>query len=175
MRRPLERHRQVKWILRKTCPADADRASPPRGAGARDAHAFRNLQESPIPPAATEFKQELAVGIIALYRTPHVVETQATRQPRASAFRLTKLNSRLATSHHAFGSQPPQYWHFVENRGALDARSRCTQRFFQYGEPASGRGRMLSACAFGTISPCPPRHRYRAPMRPQRYADDRDA
>jgi phosphoribosylformylglycinamidine synthase len=74
----------------------------------------------------------------------------------ASAFRLDKLNSRLATSHGSVQIAAAEYWHFVETERALDARETdVLQRLFQYGEPASaGVGRMLlSVPRLGTISP----------------------
>jgi len=74
----------------------------------------------------------------------------------ASAFRLDKLNSRLATSHGSVQIAAAEYWHFVETERALDARETdVLQRLFQYGEPASaGEGRMLlSVPRLGTISP----------------------
>src|ERR1700704_734946 len=74
----------------------------------------------------------------------------------ASAFRLDKLNSRLATSHGSVQIAAAEYWHFVETERALDARETdVLQRLVQYGEPASaGEGRMLlSVPRLGTISP----------------------
>src|SRR6266571_970551 len=74
----------------------------------------------------------------------------------ASAFRLDKLNSRLATSHGSVQIAAAEYWHFVETERALDARETdVLQRLFQYGEPApAGGGRMLLIVPrLGTISP----------------------
>src|SRR6266478_8258511 len=74
----------------------------------------------------------------------------------ASAFRLDKLNSRLATSRGSVQIAAAEHWHFVETERALDARETdVLQRLFQYGEPASaGVGRMLlSVPRLGTISP----------------------
>src|SRR5712671_1367980 len=73
-----------------------------------------------------------------------------------SAFRLDKLNSRLATSHGSVRVAAAEYWHFAEAERPLDAReTKVLQRLFQYGEPASaGVGRMLlSVPRLGTISP----------------------
>src|SRR5258707_8380249 len=73
-----------------------------------------------------------------------------------SAFRLDKLNSRLATSHGSVRIAAAEYWHFVEAERTLEPReSDVLERLLQYGEPApAGGGRMLlSVPRLGTISP----------------------
>src|SRR5881396_1829434 len=73
-----------------------------------------------------------------------------------SAFRLDKLNSRLATIHRSVRVTAAEHWHFVEVDRALDTRETdVLQRLLQYGEPApAGEGRMLlSVPRLGTISP----------------------
>src|ERR1700704_165138 len=73
-----------------------------------------------------------------------------------SAFRLDKLNSRLATSHGSVRIAAAEYWHFVEAERTLDPRETAVlERLLQYGEPApAGGGRMLlSVPRLGTISP----------------------
>src|SRR6266853_5076643 len=73
-----------------------------------------------------------------------------------SAFRLDKLNSRLATIQQSVRAAAAEHWHFVEVDRALDARETdVLQRLLQYGEPApAGEGRMLlSVPRLGTISP----------------------
>src|SRR6267143_6719910 len=72
-----------------------------------------------------------------------------------SAFRLDKLNSRLATIQQSVRAAA-EHWHFVEVDRALDAReTEVLERLLQYGEPApAGEGRMLlSVPRLGTISP----------------------
>jgi len=72
-----------------------------------------------------------------------------------SAFRLDKLNSRLATSHGSVRVAAAEYWHFVEAERPLEPRETgVLQRLLQYGEPApAGGGRMLpSGPRLGTIS-----------------------
>src|SRR5256712_10221266 len=74
----------------------------------------------------------------------------------ASAFRLDKLNSRLATSHGSAQIAAAEYWHFVETKRALDAReTEVLERLLRYGEPApAAEGRMLLGVPrLGTISP----------------------
>jgi phosphoribosylformylglycinamidine synthase len=71
-----------------------------------------------------------------------------------SAFRLDKLNSRLATNRTRIAAA--EYWHFVETERPLDARETgVLERLLQYGEPApAGEGHMLlSVPRLGTISP----------------------
>src|SRR5438034_10470862 len=73
-----------------------------------------------------------------------------------SAFRLDKLNSRLATIHRSVRVAAAEHWHFVEIERALAARETAVlERLLQYGEPApAGEGRMLlSVPRLGTISP----------------------
>src|SRR5881396_991811 len=73
-----------------------------------------------------------------------------------SAFRLDKLNSRLATIHRSVRVTAAEHWHFVEVDRALDTRETdVLQRLLQYGEPApAGGGRMLlDVPRLGTISP----------------------
>src|SRR5438034_142218 len=73
-----------------------------------------------------------------------------------SAFRLDKLNSRLATIHRSVRVAAAEHWHFVEVERALGARETAVlERLLQYGEPApAGEGRMLlSVPRLGTISP----------------------
>jgi phosphoribosylformylglycinamidine synthase len=73
-----------------------------------------------------------------------------------SAFRLDKLNSRLAAIHRSVSVTVAEHWHFVEAERALAAReTEVLERLLQYGEPApSGEGRMLlSVPRLGTISP----------------------
>src|ERR1700704_379787 len=74
----------------------------------------------------------------------------------ASAFRLDKLNSRLATIQQPVRAVAAEHWHFVEVERALDSReTEVLERLLQYGEPATaGEGRMLlSVPRLGTISP----------------------
>src|SRR5712664_17417 len=73
-----------------------------------------------------------------------------------SAFRLDKLNSRLAAISASARIAAAEYWHFVEAERALAAReTEVLERLLQYGEPArAGVGRMLlSVPRLGTISP----------------------
>src|SRR5437899_5482926 len=73
-----------------------------------------------------------------------------------SAFRLDKLNSRLASSHGSVRITAAEYWHFVEAERTLEPReTEVLERLLQYGEPApAGGGRMLlSVPRLGTISP----------------------
>src|SRR6266705_1626012 len=73
-----------------------------------------------------------------------------------SAFRLDKLNSRLAAIRASARIAAAEYWHFVETDGALAAReSEVLERLLRYGEAApAGAGRMLlSVPRLGTISP----------------------
>src|SRR5882672_6880690 len=73
-----------------------------------------------------------------------------------SAFRLDKLNSRLATSHGSVRIAAAEYWHFVEAERTLEPRETdVLERLLQYGEPApAGGSRMLlSVPRLGTISP----------------------
>jgi phosphoribosylformylglycinamidine synthase len=72
-----------------------------------------------------------------------------------SAFRLDKLNSRLAKSLGPVRAAA-EYWHFVEAERPLEPReTRVLERLLQYGEAApAGEGRMLlSVPRLGTISP----------------------
>src|SRR5258708_39259524 len=73
-----------------------------------------------------------------------------------SAFRLDKLNSRLATIQQSVRAVAAEPWHFVEAERALAAHEpEVLGRLLQYGEPAPpGAGRMLlSVPRLGTISP----------------------
>src|SRR6266853_1624896 len=73
-----------------------------------------------------------------------------------SAFRLDKVNSRLATIQQSVQSVAAEHWHFVEAERPLAAReTEVLERLLQYGEPArAGEGRMLlSVPRLGTISP----------------------
>src|SRR5439155_19306400 len=73
-----------------------------------------------------------------------------------SAFRLDKLNSRLATSHGSVRIAAAEYWHFVEAERTLEPlETEMLERLLQYGEAApAGEGRMLlSVPRLGTISP----------------------
>jgi len=73
-----------------------------------------------------------------------------------SAFRLDKLNSRLATIQPPVRAVAAEHWHFVEAERALTAReTEVLERLLRYGEPApAGEGRMfLSVPRLGTISP----------------------
>src|SRR5712664_944417 len=73
-----------------------------------------------------------------------------------SAFRLDKLNSRLAAIRTSARIAAAEYWHFVEAERALEPReSQVLERLLQYGEPVpAGEGRMLlSVPRLGTISP----------------------
>ena len=73
-----------------------------------------------------------------------------------SAFRLDKLNSRLATIRQSVRAVAAEHWHFVDVERALTAReTEVLERLLQYGEAApAGEGRMLlSVPRLGTISP----------------------
>ena len=73
-----------------------------------------------------------------------------------SAFRLDKLNSRLAPLDPPIRVSSAQYWHFVEVERALGGREReVLDRLLHYGEAAphvDGRV-LLTVPRFGTISP----------------------
>ena len=73
-----------------------------------------------------------------------------------SAFRLDKLNSRLAAIGSPVRASTAEHWHFVETARALDAgETRVLEQLLQYGEPApAAGGRMLLVVPRpGTISP----------------------
>src|SRR5258706_10212995 len=73
-----------------------------------------------------------------------------------SAFRLDKLNSRLAAIRTSARIAAAEYWHFVEAERALEPReSRVLERLLRYGEPApAGESPMLLRLArLGPISP----------------------
>ena len=54
-----------------------------------------------------------------------------------SAFRLDKLNSRLATIQPPVRAVAAEHWHFVEAERALTAReTEVLERLLRYGEPA---------------------------------------
>src|SRR3989442_10163509 len=73
-----------------------------------------------------------------------------------SAFRLDKVNSRLATIHRSVRVPAAEPWHCVERARALDGGEiGGLEQLLQYGEPApAGGGRMLLIVPrLGTISP----------------------
>ncbi|HYU67693.1 MAG TPA: phosphoribosylformylglycinamidine synthase [Burkholderiales bacterium] len=73
-----------------------------------------------------------------------------------SAFRLDKLNSRLAAIGSPARATAAEHWHFVETARALDAgETGVLEQLLHYGEPApAGGGRMLLVVPRpGTISP----------------------
>ncbi len=73
-----------------------------------------------------------------------------------SAFRLEKINSRLAGANSPVQAVGAEYWHFVEVTRALDARETSVlDRLLDYGDPSpAGRGSMLLVVPRpGTISP----------------------
>jgi phosphoribosylformylglycinamidine synthase len=73
-----------------------------------------------------------------------------------SAFRLDKLNSRLAATGGPARAAAAEHWHFVETARALDAgETGVLKQLLQYGEPAlEAAGRMLLVVPrLGTISP----------------------
>src|SRR5258708_21085917 len=73
-----------------------------------------------------------------------------------SAFRLDKLNSRLAAVRASARIAAAEYWHFVETERALEPReSEVLERLLQYGErtPAGGGRLLLRGPPLGTISP----------------------
>jgi len=93
-----------------------------------------------------------------------------------SAFRLDKLNSRLAAIRTPARIAAAEYWHFVEAERALEPReSQVLERLLRYGEPApAGEGACCSACRAWARSPRGRRRRrYRAPLRPRRGASRR--
>src|SRR5712692_7595619 len=73
-----------------------------------------------------------------------------------SAFRLDKLNSRLAAIGSPIRAAAAEHWHFVETARALDAgETGVLEQLLQYGEPApaSGGRLLLVVPRLGTISP----------------------
>jgi len=73
-----------------------------------------------------------------------------------SAFRLDKLNSRLAEIDGSVEVTAAEYWHVVETARTLNAReNEVLERLLQYGEPSPAHeGRMLLVVPrLGTISP----------------------
>src|SRR5258708_10201239 len=73
-----------------------------------------------------------------------------------SAFRLDKLNSRLAAISASARIAAAEYWHFVEAERALAAReTEVLERLLQYGEPARADACpiLLSVPRLVTISP----------------------
>ena len=76
--------------------------------------------------------------------------------PAVSAFRLDKLNSRLAEIQASLRVIAAEYWHFAECERALDAREgQVLARLLDYGEPgplAAGPVRLVVP-RLGTISP----------------------
>src|SRR5690242_8583994 len=76
--------------------------------------------------------------------------------PAVSAFRLDKLNSRLATIDRSVRVISTEHWHFVETERALGIREmEVLERLLRYGEAApAGAGPMrLCVPRLGTISP----------------------
>src|SRR5690349_10122789 len=77
-------------------------------------------------------------------------------RPAVSAFRLDKLNSRLASIDRSVRVTSAEHWHFVEAERALGVReTQMLERLLEYGEPAPpGAGPMrLCVPRLGTISP----------------------
>ncbi|HET7765666.1 MAG TPA: phosphoribosylformylglycinamidine synthase, partial [Burkholderiales bacterium] len=76
--------------------------------------------------------------------------------PAVSAFRLDKLNSRLAEIHRSLRITAAEFWHFAEVARPLAADESATlERLLHYGEAArAGTGPMrLAVPRLGTISP----------------------
>jgi phosphoribosylformylglycinamidine synthase len=76
--------------------------------------------------------------------------------PAVSAFRLDKLNSRLAEIHRSLRITAAEYWHFGEAARPLQAgETTVLERLLEYGDPARpGAGPMrLVVPRLGTISP----------------------
>src|SRR5258706_9672104 len=73
-----------------------------------------------------------------------------------SAFRLDKLNSRLAAIRTSARITAAEYWHFVETERALEPReSQVLEGLLRYGEaaPAGGGRMLLGGPRPGAISP----------------------
>jgi phosphoribosylformylglycinamidine synthase len=74
-----------------------------------------------------------------------------------SAFRLEKLNSRLATVHRSIKAVAAEYWHFVETEHPLDAHdTEVLGQLLRYGEPEPSvhkESMRLVVPRLGTISP----------------------
>jgi len=78
--------------------------------------------------------------------------------PALSAFRLEKLNARLAAVRPGLSVIAAEFWHFVETDRALDAGERATlDRLLEYGEAAhavtAATPTLVVAPRLGTISP----------------------
>jgi phosphoribosylformylglycinamidine synthase len=76
--------------------------------------------------------------------------------PAVSAFRLDKLNSRLAEIHRSLRITASEYWHFAEVSRPLDpVEAGVLDRLLDYGESGrAGKGTMrLVVPRLGTISP----------------------
>jgi len=76
--------------------------------------------------------------------------------PAVSAFRLEKLNSRLAEIHRSLRVTAAEYWHFAEATRPLETRETAVlERLLEYGDPVRpGAGAMrLVVPRLGTISP----------------------
>jgi phosphoribosylformylglycinamidine synthase len=76
--------------------------------------------------------------------------------PAVSAFRLDKLNSRLAEIHRSLRVTAAEFWHFAEAARPLTPQeTRVLERLLEYGEaarPGSGPTRLVVP-RLGTISP----------------------
>jgi phosphoribosylformylglycinamidine synthase len=76
--------------------------------------------------------------------------------PAVSAFRLDKLNSRLAEIHPSLRATAADYWHFAEIERPLAAGEMgVLERLLEYGEPARARAEPMRLVVprLGTISP----------------------
>jgi phosphoribosylformylglycinamidine synthase len=76
--------------------------------------------------------------------------------PAVSAFRLDKLNSRLAEIHRSLRVTAAEFWHFAEtSRPLIAGESTVLERLLEYGDPVRpGSGAMrLVVPRLGTISP----------------------
>ena len=76
--------------------------------------------------------------------------------PAVSAFRLDKLNSRLAQIHPSLRVAASEHWHFAEtSRPLAPGETAVLDRLLDYGEPGPpGKGQMrLVVPRLGTISP----------------------
>src|SRR5215467_9579286 len=76
--------------------------------------------------------------------------------PAVSAFRLDKLNSRLAQIHPSLRVTASEHWHFAEiSRPLAPGETAVLERLLDYGEPGPlGKGQMrLVVPRLGTISP----------------------
>src|SRR5258707_14136229 len=76
--------------------------------------------------------------------------------PAVSAFRLDKLNSRLAEIHRSLRVTAAEYWHFAQTARPLETgEAAVLERLLEYGDPVRpGAGPMrLVVPRLGTISP----------------------